>query len=195
MIVIFFGPPGAGKGTQCQILEEKLGIPQLSTGDMLRTAVASGTPVGRKAETLMKEGKLVPDELVIAIIANRIAVPDCAKGFMLDGFPRTVAQAEALEAMLAEQKLAVDKVIAFEVDEEELLERIIKRGKEAGAAKRADDNPEVFRKRMADYRAQTAPVLSYYKKKGIVVTIDGMHDIPIVTAQIEGALIPEKNQS
>ncbi len=185
MILILFGPPGAGKGTQCDILEQKLGIPKLSTGDMLRTAVASGTPVGKKADLIMKQGKLVPDEIVIAIIANRISVPDCEKGFMLDGFPRTVTQAEALDAMLAENGLAINKVVAFDVNEEELLKRILKRAAEAGKNKRADDDPDVFKKRMADYKKSTEPVLAYYQARNLAAHVDGMRAIDDVTAQIE----------
>ncbi len=181
MILILFGPPGAGKGTQCSILEERIGIPKLSTGDILRQAVADKTHAGKQAEAIMARGELVPDSVVIQIIGDRTSQPDCGKGFILDGFPRTEKQAAALDEMLKQQGRQVHKVIAFDVNEEELLRRILKRSKEEN---RADDNPETFRKRMQSYHAQTAPVLHYYKGQNLVAHVDGMQAVEQVTAQI-----------
>jgi adenylate kinase len=187
MILILLGPPGCGKGTQAQRIQQAHGIVQLSTGDMLRAAVASGSEIGRRAKAIMDRGDLVPDEVVIGIIADRIGERDCAKGFILDGFPRTVAQAEALDAMLAEKGLKIDHIIEFVVDEKALFDRIEGRAAEAGEA-RADDNAEVLRNRLATYRAQTAPIIPYYRDKGMLERIDGMADIDGVTAQIEAIL-------
>ncbi|MBT5414351.1 MAG: adenylate kinase [Rhodospirillaceae bacterium] len=187
MILILLGPPGCGKGTQAQRIQQAHGIVQLSTGDMLRAAVASGSEIGRRAKAIMERGDLVPDEVVIGIIADRIGEPDCAKGFILDGFPRTVAQAEALDAMLAEKGLSIGHVIEFAVDEQALFDRVEGRAAEAGEA-RADDNAEVLRNRLATYREQTAPIIPYYRDKGMLERIDGMADIDGVTAQIEEIL-------
>jgi adenylate kinase len=187
MILILLGPPGCGNGTQAQRIQQAHGIVQLSTGDMLRAAVASGSEIGRRAKAIMDRGDLVPDEVVIGIIADRIGERDCAKGFILDGFPRTVAQAEALDAMLAEKGLKIDHIIEFVVDEKALFDRIEGRAAEAGEA-RADDNAEVLRNRLATYRAQTAPIIPYYRDKGMLERIDGMADIDGVTAQIEAIL-------
>jgi adenylate kinase len=184
MIIVLFGPPGAGKGTQAQILEKKKGTPQLSTGDILRTEVASGSDLGKEVSEIMTKGDLVPDEVVVAIIGNRIMKPDCKPGFLLDGFPRTTAQAVALDRMLANKGRKVSNVISIEVDEEELLNRVIKRFEEAGSEARADDNPETFKKRMASYYEKTRPILDYYEKKGCVSKIDGMLEINQVTEQI-----------
>ena len=169
MRLILLGPPGAGKGTQAQRLISKHGIVQLSTGDMLRAAVAAGTPVGLRAKAIMDRGELVPDEVVVAIIADRIDKPDARRGFVLDGFPRTVAQAEALERLLAERGLKLDGVIELKVDEGILLKRIETRVAEMtarGEKLRKDDNPEVLKGRLAAYRAQTAPLTDYYARQG-----------------------------
>lgn len=187
MRLILLGPPGAGKGTQAQRLVARYGLVQLSTGDMLRAAVAAGTPVGLKAKDLMAQGALVPDDVVCAIIADRIAEPDAHNGFILDGFPRTVGQAEALDAMLKERELDLDAVIALKVDEHALLARVEKRVAEMtarGEAVRADDNAEALKKRLDAYRAQTAPLIDYYESKGILSMIDGMAAIDEVERAI-----------
>ena len=191
MRLILLGPPGAGKGTQAARLVEKYGIPQLSTGDMLRAAVKASTPVGLKAKAVMESGGLVSDEIVIGIIKDRIKEADAAKGFILDGFPRTVAQAEALTALLAAEKMNLDAVVELKVDEKALMARIENRAKEtvaAGGTVRADDNPESFKIRLDAYREQTAPVSAYYAKIGELKTVDGMAPIDSVTAAINGAL-------
>lgn len=185
MRLVLLGPPGAGKGTQSARLVEKLGVPQLSTGDMLRAAVAAGTPIGRQAKAIMDAGQLVPDEVVIGIIDQRIDEPDCAKGFILDGFPRTVAQAEALCDLLARKGLKLDAVLELVVDENALVGRMRKRVAEtlaAGKEVRADDNPESFKTRLDAYRVQTAPVSAHYAGRGELKQIDGMESIDDVTA-------------
>lgn len=187
MIIILLGPPGAGKGTQCERLVEKYSIVQLSTGDMLRAAVSAGTEMGIKAKEVMDRGDLVSDEIVVGIISDRIEEADCANGFILDGFPRTVAQAEALDAMLAEKGLKLDYVIAMEVDEQVLFARIEKRATETGGA-RSDDNAETLKKRLGVYREQTAPIIPYYKGKGVLKTVDGMQDIDNVTKSLYAIL-------
>jgi adenylate kinase len=172
-------------------LVEKLGVPQLSTGDMLRAAVAAGSPIGLRAKAIMDAGQLVSDEVVVGIIDQRIDAPDCAKGFILDGFPRTVAQAEALRVMLANKGLTLDAVIELAVDETVLVDRMRKRVEEALAAGkevRADDNPESFKTRLETYRAQTAPVSAYFLQLGKLVSIDGMMPIDEVTTAIDDAL-------
>ena len=187
MKLILLGPPGAGKGTQAQRLVEKHGLVQLSTGDMLRAAVAAGTPVGLRAKDIMARGELVPDEVVVGIIADRIDQPDCAKGFILDGFPRTVAQAEALDLMLTNKAMALNAVIELKVDESILIKRIENRVAEMqarGEVVRADDNAEALKKRLDAYRAQTAPVSDYYARKGALRTVDGMAPIDDVTKAI-----------
>jgi adenylate kinase len=191
MRLILLGPPGAGKGTQAQRLVTKHGIVQLSTGDMLRAAVAAGTPVGLRAKAIMERGELVPDEVVVAIIADRIDQADAKRGFVLDGFPRTVPQAEALDRLLAERGLKLDAVIELKVDEGILLQRIERRVAEMtarGEKVRADDNPEVLKGRLAAYRAQTAPLADYYARKGALKTVDGMAEIDVVTAGIDALL-------
>jgi len=191
MRLILLGPPGAGKGTQAQRLVAKHGIVQLSTGDMLRAAVAAGTPVGQRAKDIMARGELVPDEVVIAIIEDRIAQPDARKGFILDGFPRTVPQAEALERLLKRKGLKLDAVIELKVDDSALLKRIetrIAQMKERGEAIRADDNPESLKKRLDAYHAQTAPLSEHYRGKGMLKVTDGMASIDEVTQAIDALL-------
>jgi adenylate kinase len=187
MRLILLGPPGAGKGTQAQRLVAKHGIVQLSTGDMLRAAVAAGTPVGLKAKAIMDRGDLVPDDVMIEIINDRLEKPDTARGFILDGFPRTVAQADALTALLKRKGLDLDAVIEIQVDEEVLKDRIMGRAKESGGA-RADDTVETLQKRLSVYRAQTAPVSDYYRVNGTLKAVDGMLNVDNVTAAIEGVL-------
>jgi adenylate kinase len=187
MRLILLGPPGAGKGTQAQRLVDKHRIPQLSTGDMLRAAIAAGTPIGLKAKDIMARGELVPDPVVIAIIADRIKEPDAARGFILDGFPRTVAQAEALERLLAQRGLKLDAVVEIRVDEGILVKRIetrIAQMQARGEQVRADDNPDVLKQRLVAYRAQTAPLIDYYAKKGSLKTVDGMASIDAVSEAI-----------
>lgn len=191
MRLILLGPPGAGKGTQAQRLVEKHGIPQLSTGDMLRAAVKAETPVGLKAKAVMDAGELVSDAIVNAIVAERIDQADCANGFILDGYPRTLAQADAVEAMLAERKLKLDAVVELVVDDKILVGRIVKRAQEAAAAGqpvRKDDNAEVFEERLREYYKKTAPLIGYYHAKGLLKGVDGMAEIDAVTKQIEAVL-------
>ncbi|MFN3483678.1 adenylate kinase [Rhabdaerophilum calidifontis] len=191
MRLILLGPPGAGKGTQAARLVQKHGIVQLSTGDMLRAAVAAGTPVGLKARAIMEAGGLVSDEIVIGIIRDRIAEPDAAKGFILDGFPRTVAQAEALETLLHEAGLKLDAVIELKVDQGALVGRIIKRAEEtraAGQPVRKDDDPEIFKTRLAAYNRDTAAVTPFYAARGQLTVIDGMQPIEAVAQAIDAVL-------
>jgi adenylate kinase len=191
MRLVLLGPPGAGKGTQSARLVERLGIPQLSTGDMLRASVAAGTPIGLKAKALMDAGQLVPDDIVIGIIGQRIDEPDCANGFILDGFPRTVAQAEALAALLAQKGMNLDAVVELVVDETALVDRMRKRVAEtlaAGKPVRADDNPETFKTRLDAYRAQTAPVSKHYAERGELKRVDGMMTIDDVTTAINQSI-------
>jgi len=195
MRVILLGPPGAGKGTQAQGLIAKHGIVQLSTGDMLRTAVAAGTPVGLRAKSIMDRGELVPDDVVVAIVADRIDQPDAKRGFVLDGFPRTVPQAEALDRLLAERGLKLDAVIELKVDEGILLQRIEKRIADMtarGEKIRSDDNPEVLKGRLFAYREQTAPLVGHYASKGLLGRVDGMAAVDDVSAQISRILAPAK---
>lgn len=213
MNLILLGPPGAGKGTQAQRLERKFGLVQLSTGDMLRALVAGGSPLGQQAKEIMGAGKLMPDALMVEMIADRITQPDCVKGFILDGFPRTVPQAEALDRMLAEKNLKLDHIIEMVVDDAALVERVTGRytcakcgagyhdtfhqPKVAGVCdicgstefkRRADDNAETFTKRLAEYHALTAPILPYYQGKGVLKQVDGMAEIDEVTRQLEAII-------
>ena len=213
MNLILLGPPGAGKGTQAQRLVERFGIVQLSTGDMLRAAVKAGTALGTQAKAIMEAGELVPDDLMVALIAERIDEPDCANGFILDGFPRTVAQAEALDRMLAERGLALDKVVAIEVDEEALIQRIVGRFScaDCGAGyhdqfnrpaiegvcdqcgstnftRRADDNRETMIARLAAYHEQTAPIIPHYEAGGRFARVDGSGGIEAISAAIVAVL-------
>jgi adenylate kinase len=213
MKLILLGPPGAGKGTQAKRLEESRGLKQLSTGDMLRAAVDSGSEIGREAKRLMDAGKLVPDAIMIKMIDARIDEPDCKNGIILDGFPRTVPQAEALDDMLARRGDGLDAVIEMVVDDAALVERIagrfscakcgavyndkLKQPKRPGVCdvcgstefrRRPDDNPETVKTRLKEYHQQTAPILPYYKKKGLLKQVDGMAGPDQVTRQIEGAL-------
>ena len=213
MRLIFLGPPGAGKGTQAQRLQTDVGMIQLSTGDMLRAAVKSGSTLGQQAKGIMDAGKLVPDELMVGLIEDRIAQPDAAKGFILDGFPRTEAQAGALDTMLARSGKKLDRVIEMEVDEAALTERVVgrftcakcgtgyhdkfKRPKVDGVCdvcgsteftRRKDDNAETMKTRMAAYRAQTEPLLPYYRAKGVLKTVDGMAAMDEVYRQIRAVL-------
>jgi adenylate kinase len=191
MRFILLGPPGSGKGTQAQRLVQKHGIVQLSTGEMLRAAVAAGTPVGLQAKDIMAAGGLVPDEIVIGIISDRIDQPDARKGFILDGFPRTVPQAEALDELLKKKHLKLDAVIELRVNESALLDRVEKRAGETrarGEEVRADDTPEVLTKRLASYRAQTEPLIHYYSERRKLLTVDGMMAIEHVTREINRIL-------
>ena len=217
MNIILLGPPGAGKGTQAKFLEDRFGVIQLSTGDMLRAAVASGSPLGQQAKEIMNAGKRVSDGLVIQMISERIDQPDCKNGFILDGFPRTVPQAEALDGMLADKGLRLDHVIEMQVDDEALVERVTGRyscakcsagyhdlfqqPKIAGICdncgnstfkRRADDNAETVKTRLAQYHAQTAPILPYYQDKGILKAVDGMAAIEDVTRQLEALLTSDE---
>jgi len=181
--LVLFGPPGAGKGTQSKILTDKRGLPQLSTGDMLRAAIEAGTPLGLACKALMAKGELVPDETVVGIIAERYDQPDCAKGAVFDGFPRTIAQAEALDKMLAERDRKIDLVLELKVDDAVLLSRVEARIK-AGGVLRSDDTPETLAHRLGVYYKNTAPLLGYYGNQGKLQTVNGMAPVDEVTAQI-----------
>ncbi|WP_050402257.1 adenylate kinase [Bradyrhizobium embrapense] len=203
MRLILLGPPGSGKGTQAQRLVHRHGIVQLSTGEMLRAAVAAGTPVGLQAKEIMANGGLVPDEVVVGIIADRIEEPDAKKGFILDGFPRTVPQAEALDELLRKKHLKLDAVVELRVNESALLARVEKRAEETrarGEEVRLDDTPEVLTKRLAQYRSLTEPLIHYYSERRKLLTVDGMMTIEHVTREINriltalGALEPKEHE-
>jgi len=191
MRLVLLGPPGAGKGTHASRIANRFGIQQLSTGDMLREAAAAGTPLGLRTKHIMDRGELVPDEVVIAVVADRIDHADAANGFVLDGFPRTVPQAEALDRELAARGIALDAVLELEINEDVLLVRIRGRAEEAanqGQSVRRDDNPEVFKTRLKAYRAQTAPLTEYYRSQGLLKIVDGLQPIDIVTEELTTAL-------
>lgn len=192
MRIILLGPPGSGKGTQAQLLVQRYGIVQLSTGEMLRAAVAAGTPVGLKAKEIMASGALVPDDVVVGIISDRIDQPDAKQGFILDGFPRTVPQAEALDELLRHKHLKLDAVIELRVNESALLNRVetrVAQMRERGEEVRVDDTPEVLTKRLASYRSQTEPLIHYYSERRKLSTIDGMMAIDEVTRAIHRQLL------
>ncbi len=184
MNLVIFGPPGSGKGTQAKRLQEKQGWVQLSTGDMLRAAIAAGTELGKKCQSIMAAGELVPDEVVIGIISERYDQPDCAKGAIFDGFPRTIPQARALDSMLKLRDKQIDLVIELKVDDKVLIERVKARIAQSGGVARADDNPETLQNRLNVYYQNTAPLLEYYKRQGKLVTVDGMLPIDQVTAAV-----------
>ncbi|MBV1703492.1 MAG: adenylate kinase [Hyphomicrobiales bacterium] len=191
MRLILLGPPGAGKGTQAAAIVARFAIPQLSTGEMLRAAVAAGTQVGREAKAIMERGELVPDAVVNRIVDERLDVADAARGFVLDGYPRTPPQAEALDAMLARRGKRLDAVIEFVVDAERLVDRIVGRAAEARAAGkpvRKDDDPEVFKTRLGAYRADTAALTPRYEAAGLLKRVDGMASIEAVGRQITSIL-------
>ena len=187
MNIILFGPPGAGKGTQAEILVRDRGMVQLSTGDMLRAAIAAGSKLGLQSKAIMDAGELVSDDIMIGMIAERMEKDDCASGVILDGFPRTVAQAQALDTMFADKGISLDSVIEIAVDEKALFARIEKRAAETGGA-RSDDNADVLKARLKVYHENTAPVLPYYKDKGQLVSIDGMQTVEEVSSQIASCL-------
>lgn len=192
MNVILFGPPGAGKGTQAKILEQKYGLKQLSTGDMLRAEMAAATPLGLKVKGIVDSGSLVPDDIMIAIIAERISQPDCKSGFILDGFPRTEAQAQELDVMLTQKGKKLDAVILLEVDEKILLDRIHARIAQSGDAKRGDDDEEVLKTRLEAFRKQTAPIFPFYERKGQLEKVNGMDSVEAVSAEIDNILSAKK---
>ncbi|KQX42578.1 adenylate kinase [Devosia sp. Root436] len=187
MRLILLGPPGAGKGTQAKILVDTYGIPQLSTGDILRSAIAAKTPLGLEAKAIVDRGDLVSDAIVNGIVSERLDAEDCKPGFILDGFPRTIAQAEALDQMLVDKGVKLDAVIEIKADADELVRRVIQRAKESGGA-RADDNEEVLRKRLGVYQEQTAPLVAYYAEGGLLKTVNGMEPVDQVTAAIKAAI-------
>ncbi|MTI15688.1 adenylate kinase [Rhodobacteraceae bacterium RKSG542] len=187
MRLILLGPPGAGKGTQAAFLVDNYKIKQLSTGDMLRAAVAAESEVGLKVKGVLERGELVSDELIVSLIADRIEQDDCANGFILDGFPRTIAQADALGELLNSKSMGLDAVVQLAVDEGKLLERIEKRARES-AEVRSDDNAEALKKRLAVYREQTAPLIEYYGERGMLKTVDGMQAVDKVASDIEAIL-------
>ncbi len=191
MRIALLGPPGSGKGTQATRLAQQLAIPQLSTGDMLRAAVSAGSPVGRKVKAVMERGELVPDELVVAVVVQRLLQPDAKNGFILDGFPRTVAQAETLDDILRAEELNLDCVLELRVDEDVLLGRILNRAREAkinGRAARADDTEEALKVRLQQYRRQAEPLADYYRSKGNLRSIDGLQPIDIVATSLLEAI-------
>ncbi len=187
MNLILFGPPGAGKGTQAKILQDEWGMVQLSTGDMLRAAIAAGSDLGRRCKEIMDKGNLVTDEIVVGIIAQRLDAPDCADGVVFDGFPRTISQAESLDKFLSERDSPVDAVIELKVRDEALVDRIAKRSREAGGT-RGDDTPETLRNRLEVYHKNTAPLLDFYARQGKLEAVDGMASISEVSTEIRRVL-------
>ena len=187
MNLVLFGPPGAGKGTQAKILSRDRGLPQLSTGDMLRAAIAAGTPLGLRCKELLDRGELVPDEIVVDIIGARYDQPDCAAGAVFDGFPRTIPQAEALDTMLSVRGESIDAVLELQVNDAVLLDRVKQRIKEGGVL-RSDDTPETLAHRLKVYYANTAPLIDFYRRQGKLRPVDGMAPIAQVTAQIAAIL-------
>jgi adenylate kinase len=185
MRLILLGPPGAGKGTQAKVLVDAYGIPQLSTGDILRSAIAAKTPMGLAAKEIMDRGDLVSDAIVNGIVSERLDAEDCKAGFILDGFPRTIPQAEALEGMLADKNMALDAVIEITAEADVLVARVVNRSKESN---RPDDNPDVIRNRLNVYREQTAPLVEFYRGKGLLKSVDGMLPVNEVTAAIRRAV-------
>ena len=187
MHLILFGPPGSGKGTQAKILQDEWGLVQLSTGDMLRAAVAAGSELGLRCKSIMDRGDYVPDDIVIGIIAERLDQPDCAKGVVFDGFPRTVPQAEALDRMLKDRGAKISAVIELQVDDEALVGRVVQRGLETGGI-RGDDTPETLRNRLSVYKKNTTPLLEFYRGQGKLKSVDGMAPIPQVSEAIREIL-------
>ncbi|MEO6013055.1 MAG: adenylate kinase [Devosia sp.] len=187
MRLILLGPPGVGKGTQAKILIEAFGIPQLSTGDILRNAIAQKTAMGLAAKEVMDRGDLVSDEIVVGIVSERLDAPDAQRGFILDGFPRTIPQADALDALLSKKSMPLNAVVWMYADRDVLVERVLKRSQEAGAS-RGDDSAEVVRKRLDVYREQTEPLVYYYQDKGLLKVVNGIESIEAVTARIRHVL-------
>jgi adenylate kinase len=185
MRILLLGPPGSGKGTQGKLLSERLGVPAISTGDILRQAVKDGSPLGRQAQAIMAKGELVPDDVIIGLIRERISQPDARRGFILDGFPRTVPQAQALEAMLSGNGDGLSAVLNFSVPEPELVERMLQRSRAEG---REDDRPETIQERLRVYREKTEPLIGYYKKKDLVADVAGVGTIPEIASRVENAL-------
>ena len=185
MRIVFLGPPGSGKGTQAKLLAKRLGVPAVSTGDILREAVKRESPLGRRAKEIMEAGELVPDDVVIGLIRERVAAPDAAAGFILDGFPRTIAQAEALDRLLEESGTPLDAVLNLEVPEASLTERLLGR---AGQEGRSDDRPETIRERLRVYLEKTEPLVSFYEKAGLLTHVDGLGSIDDVSGRIGRAL-------
>lgn len=187
MRIVFLGPPGSGKGTQAKLLGERLGVPAISTGEILRTAVREKTELGRKAQAIMERGELVSDDLIVDLIRERTGRPDTRSGFILDGFPRTIAQAQALESLLAEKGDALSAVVNFEVPEAELTRRMLGRARDEG---RADDRPETIRERLRVYREKTEPLIAFYRKRGLIADVDGVGTVEEIAGRLDSALKP-----